>query len=415
MTRPDLTQYLETAAEGAVHDVAELLKRLELLQQENEALGRELLRSYEQINLVFDITDNIAKMREPETIKRALLQRFGAMIGAGAMFLDHNGQFTPIELVGSLGRRLELEPQSVRDCLATEIELVRQTQRAQVPTRTESMQQRLDRAHVMVVSLRRHEAEAAVMVVLRDQAEPAFDSGDMLSSESVLDYGGQVLSNVLMVRHLQQSAVEMVRALANAIDAKDNYTRGHSERVGWLARLTGTALGLPDSELELLEWAGVLHDVGKIGISEQILNKPGKLTADEYEEMKRHPRLSYEVLKPVGRLGPVLDGVLYHHENWDGSGYPEGLRGEQIPLSARIIRIVDTFDALTSTRSYRQGFDIERAFRILREEIDRSVEPRITEVFIETFERYVREQPEDFEQRFEHARMGCSQSEGVTK
>ena len=415
MTRPDLTQYLEPAAEGAAHNVAELLKQIELLQQENEALGRELLRSYDQINLVFEITDNIAKMREPETIKRALLQRFGTTIGAGAMFLDHNGQFVPIELTDSNGQSFELDPQSVRACLANEIELVRQTQRALVPTCTESMQQRLGRAHVMIVPLLRHEAQAAVMVVLRDQSNPGFDSGDMLSSESVLDYGGQVLSNVLMVRHLQQSAVEMVRALANAIDAKDNYTSGHSERVGWLARLTGQALGLPDSELELLEWAGVLHDVGKIGISEQILNKPGKLTADEYEEMKRHPRLSYEVLKPVARLGPVLDGVLYHHENWDGSGYPEGLRGEQIPLSARIIRIVDTFDALSSTRSYRQGFDIERAFRILREEIDRSIEPRIAEAFIETFERYAREQPEDFEQRFPHARMGCPEDEGVTK
>jgi len=211
-----------------------------------------------------------------------------------------------------------------------------------------------------------------------------------------------VLANVLMVRRLQETAVETVRALANAIDAKDNYTCGHSERVGWLARLTGAALGLSQSELELLEWAGILHDVGKIGIAEAILNKPGRLTEAEFAEMKRHPRLSYDVLKPVAQLGPVLEGVLYHHENWDGSGYPEGLSGERIPLSARIIRVVDTFDALTSTRSYREGFGIAHAFDILREEAGRSTDPHVTHVFITTFQGYVRHQPEDFRRRFAH-------------
>lgn len=252
-------------------------------------------------------------------------------------------------------------------------------------------------------------AAAAVVVVLRHRDELPFDSSDMLASESVLAYGGHILANVLMVRHLQQMAVETVSALANAIDAKDNYTCGHSERVGWLARLTGTALGQPETELEILGWAGLLHNVGKIGISDQIINKPGRLTEAEFEEMKRHPRLSYEVLKPVARLGPALNGVLYHHENWDGSGYPEGLRGEQIPRAARIIRVVDMFDALTSTRSYRQGFTLARAIEMLHEESGRGTEPVVTEAFIQAFERYIHEQTEDFRRRFAHVTNGADQ------
>ena len=377
------------------------------------------MRCYEQLNLVFEITEHIATLQDPEAIQRRLLQRFGTAIGAGAVYLDQDGRCVPIALPDGPTCGVHLAAEQIQACLAKEIELVRQTQRAQVPTCDESVRQALDGAHVLVLPLRQQNAETGVIVVLRDRAKPVFDSGDMLASESVLGYGGQVVSNLLMVRDLERMAFETVRALANAIDAKDNYTCGHSERVGWLARQTGAALGLPDAKLDLLEWAGILHDVGKIGISEEILNKPGKLTAAEYEEMKRHPHMSYEVLKPVARLGPVLDGVLFHHENWDGSGYPNGLRGEQIPLSARIIRIVDVFDALTSTRSYRQGFSIERAFAILREEIGRGTDPHVTGVFIELFQRYVAEEPAEFQQRFSHIAMEPSEQptapEPVTK
>ncbi|MBK8915620.1 MAG: HD-GYP domain-containing protein [Phycisphaerales bacterium] len=218
----------------------------------------------------------------------------------------------------------------------------------------------------------------------------------------MLGYGGHILSNVLMVRHLQQTALETVRALANAIDAKDNYTHGHSERVGWLARMVGQALGMPNRQLQILEWAGLLHDVGKIGIPERILNKPGRLTTEEFDEMKRHPRLSYEVLRPVASLAPVLEGVLYHHENHDGSGYPTGLAGDAIPLIARIIHVVDIFDALTSSRSYRKGFTIARAFEILRTDSGRVTDPLVTERFLTAFERYRAERPADFLERFAH-------------
>ena len=128
----------------------------------------------------------------------------------------------------------------------------------------------------------------------------------------------------------------------------------------------------------------------------------GKLTHEEYEIMKRHPRMSYEVLKPVASLKPILRAVLYHHENHDGSGYPEGLAGDDIPLKARIIHVVDIFDALTSSRSYRAGFTRERAFGILNEDAGRVTDPHLTRVFIDAFERYMREQPADFATRFAH-------------
>jgi HD-GYP domain-containing protein (c-di-GMP phosphodiesterase class II) len=387
-------------------EAAPLAACLDLLRDENEALGRELLRCYEQLNLLFEITENISALRDPDLIQKALLQRFGGMLGAGAVYVDHGGRCTAVEMTQSFGQRLPIEPDHVRRALIHEIELVRRTERAWVPTCEPATRDALNDAHVLLAALRQFDTEAAVAIVLRHRSEPAFDSGDVLATESVLGYGGHILANVLMVRHLQQLAVGTVCALANAIDAKDEYTCGHSERVGFLARLTGVALGLPEPQLQLLEWAGLLHDVGKIGISDQILKKPSRLTEAEFAEIRRHPRLSYEVLKPVTRLGPVLVAVLYHHENWDGSGYPEKLRGEQIPVFARIIRVADTFDALTSTRLYRKGFPIEEAVKILQSEIGRSLEQHVAQMFIKALDEYMRERPQDFHTRFAHVIAG---------
>ncbi|MBU0641573.1 MAG: HD-GYP domain-containing protein [Planctomycetes bacterium] len=386
-----------------IRSVAELSQHLETALEENEALGRELLRSYEQLNLVFEITDHIANLQDAHTIRETLLRRCGTMLGAGALYFDQGGQCLSVECVETVGRPLDIEPERVRAALAADIEGVRRSGRSRVPELAE--RSALDDVHVLVGALRstvQEDTEPGVLVALRDGEEPPFDSGDMLASESVLGYGGHILCNLLMVQHLQRMAVETVRALANAIDAKDAYTCGHSERVGWLAKLAGTALDLSANELQTLEWAGLLHDVGKIGIPEGILNKPGKLTNAEFSEMKRHPRMSYEVLKPVSSLGPVLEAVLHHHENYDGSGYPDGLSGEQIPLIARIMHVVDIFDALTSTRIYREAFDIERAMSILNEDAGRITDPRVTAVFVEAFRLYFVEQPEDYAQRFAH-------------
>jgi HD-GYP domain-containing protein (c-di-GMP phosphodiesterase class II) len=239
-----------------------------------------------------------------------------------------------------------------------------------------------------------------VVIALRSGQQPPFGSGEQLASEAVLIYGGHILRNVRMVQRLQWAALETVGALANAIEARDRYTRGHSDRVSWLASLVGEALGLPADELQMLEWAGLLHDVGKIGIPEHILNKPGELTAAEFEQIKRHPRLGYEVLRPVSSLQPVLDAVLYHHENHDGSGYPEGLRGEQVPLSARILHVVDIFDALASTRSYRAGLSTDDALSVLARGAGSVTDPAVTTAFIAAVRHNREVQPEDFRRRF---------------
>jgi len=176
-----------------------------------------------------------------------------------------------------------------------------------------------------------------------------------------------------------------VRSLIAAVDAKDPYTRGHSERVHTAAILVGNELGLDAMTRRDLYWASLLHDIGKIGAPDHILKKPGKLTAEEYRVMMEHPARGDEVLAPIRWLAGARRGVRSHHERFDGAGYPDGLAGEQIPLIARIIAVADTFDAVTSRRSYRDERGIDAALAVLAEAAGSQLDPAV----VTTFARHV--------------------------
>lgn len=395
-----------TPGAGLPGNESQLRAHLMSLLAEKEVLGRELLRCHEQLNLVFEITGHISRLHDPDVIQSALLRRYADVMLAGALFLDRGGCCMRMEIAETGVRSLELKPENVRETLAALIETVRQRRHSWAPVLSPQQAAELNGARVLLGTLPRADTDLGVVIALRDADEPPFDRGDVLASESVLAYGAQVLSNVLMVRHLQRTALETVCTLVNAIDAKDNYTSAHSERVGGFARITGEALGLSRGRLQTLEWAGLLHDIGKIGVPEQILNKPGVLTPDEFEQMKKHSSIGYEVLKPVAQFEPVLDAVRYHHENYDGSGYPQGLAGEQIPLDARIIHVVDVFDALTTTRPYRAAYEIPQAIALLEEGAGHVTDPEITRLFIDTLRRFMTTDPAGFRARFGHLGEG---------
>lgn len=380
---------------------AEFLRRLDQLQAENAELGKELLRCYEQLNLLFEITEKIATLHDPTAIVNMLYRRYAGLLNVSAAFAVRDDDVEPITAFDALAPQLEFAPQVVRAALDEAIVQARTAGRTIVVTPKPEAAAALAGAHVMC-GLFRHGSEPVVLIALRAATEPAFDSSDMLAAESVLGYGGHILNNVLLGRELQKAALDTVKSLAAAIDAKDAYTSGHSERVGWLAQLVGAALELSELELQMLGWAGLLHDVGKIGVPEHILNKPGKLTDEEFDAIKKHPQIGYDVLKPVAHFGPVLDAVLYHHENHDGGGYPAGLAGNAIPLAARIVHVVDIFDALTTSRSYRKGFSVEKALRILNEDAGRVTDPEVTDTFIRAFNEYRKREPDDFATRFAH-------------
>jgi putative two-component system response regulator len=157
-------------------------------------------------------------------------------------------------------------------------------------------------------------------------------------------------------------------SLANALEAKDLYTRGHSERVATYAEELGGAVGLSRGDRRNLKRAGLLHDIGKIGIPLEYLHKAGPLTTVEYAEVKRHPAISYDICRPLRTMAPLLALIRGHHERLDGKGYPDGLRGDEVPLVLRCLTIADVYDALTSDRAYRKALDREKALGIMRQE-----------------------------------------------
>jgi putative two-component system response regulator len=186
---------------------------------------------------------------------------------------------------------------------------------------------------------------------------------------------------LIRVRELNRNLISVESALvslANAVEAKDNYTLGHTRRVANLAVALGKRLQMSDKETFALRLGGILHDVGKIGIAEEILNKPGKLEDHEWEAMRAHPEIGYQICLPLkATLGIALDVIRHHHEKLDGSSYPDGLKGEEISLAARIMCVVDIYDALVTERPYRKAMPKEKAITILQEEVSQGKLDRV--------------------------------------
>jgi len=174
-------------------------------------------------------------------------------------------------------------------------------------------------------------------------------------------------SNLGLYQQQSELFESSVRALTSAIDAKDGYTSGHSDRVAQVSVALAKQLGLAKEALETLYLGGLLHDIGKIGVDDDILNKPGKLTGEEFEHVKQHPQLGHDILRGVRQLEKVLPLVLHHHEAWNGQGYPHGLKGTETPQLARIMAVADSYDAMSSDRPYRKGMPDNKVDAILRE------------------------------------------------
>ncbi len=186
---------------------------------------------------------------------------------------------------------------------------------------------------------------------------------------------------------LEEGYLETMLVLAHSIDTKDSYTHGHSRRVGELAAEIGKELGLPQFELRQLMYGGLLHDIGKIGIVEPILRKSSTLTSEEMDVMRAHPTVGAGIIAGASFLRPMLPAVRHHHERWDGTGYPDGLKGEEIPLAARIVGAADTWDACTSMRTYQEPMPPEQALALVRELKGQQLDPKVAEAL----ERVIRQ------------------------
>jgi diguanylate cyclase (GGDEF)-like protein/putative nucleotidyltransferase with HDIG domain len=182
--------------------------------------------------------------------------------------------------------------------------------------------------------------------------------------------------------YARRNGLSAIYALVSAVEAKDPYTYGHSKRVNGYAVALAEAIGLSPEEVSRVSTAALLHDIGKIGVSDKVLNKKGKLTKEDWEAIKSHPKLGATIVGNVPNLVPCVSSILHHHERWDGAGYPDGLKGEQIPIEARILAIADSFEAMTAARPYRPALCGEKVLKELRRGAGTQFDPKLAEIFI---------------------------------
>ncbi|GMR04752.1 MAG: hypothetical protein BMS9Abin23_0658 [Thermodesulfobacteriota bacterium] len=224
--------------------------------------------------------------------------------------------------------------------------------------------------------------DVAGVLCLGSRLPSAFDSRDLSTLEKLASHIGTALENARLVGDLEDLFIGTVKALSNSIDTKSPWTMGHSERVTEIAVKMASAMGIEGEELNNFKIASLLHDIGKLSTYEDILNKQGKLTEEEFALIRQHPEKGVEILEPIKPLKNIIPVVKYHHEFYDGRGYPEGLKGEEIPFLARVLAVADTVDAMSSDRPYRKGKPMEAIIEELKRCSGTQFDPQVVDVFI---------------------------------
>jgi HD-GYP domain-containing protein (c-di-GMP phosphodiesterase class II) len=228
-------------------------------------------------------------------------------------------------------------------------------------------------------------AQAAALSRLaaaREEEHSARQLAEAQQLRAVEDFRRAYDQALALAGRLDGAYLETITALARAVEARDRYTGWHVERVRSYSLEIGTALGLAGDALRQLEFGAVLHDVGKIGVPDAVLGKPGPLDADEWRAMRQHPEIGRRLLEAVSFLAPAIDAVAHHHERWDGMGYPAGLAGQAVPLAGRIVAVGDAFDAMTSDRPYRAGLPVEAALAEIERGRGTQFDPQIAAAFL---------------------------------
>lgn len=364
--------------------------RAEGARGEIESLTRNLDSTYEELQLLYRI-EGILRLGSDTG---PMLQRVAGEVGtvsraAGVAFFTHadearfrNGESCAIEGTGLEG----LDPTKVGR-LAVQIGDVLDQGAERFILNNAGGDARFSWAaswlrHCVAMSMRKQSLRIGMMLAINCTDSGDFTSVDVQLFRAVADRVSAFLHKQRLYDDLADLLMGMLNSLISAIDAKDPYTCGHSERVAIISRRLAGALGLSPAESQRVYLAGLLHDVGKIGVPDAILAKPGRLTTEEFAELKRHPEIGARILKNVSQIRDLLPGVLHHHERMDGKGYPHGLAGKAIPRLARILCLADSLDAMTTTRTYRTFLPPKVAMAEVRRCAGTQFDPQMAEALL---------------------------------
>ncbi|MEM9082398.1 MAG: HD domain-containing phosphohydrolase [Planctomycetota bacterium] len=320
------------------------------------SVTEELTASFEELALLYALRTTMEDVRHPTRTVIQVCRKLTEMSSfrwALARFASDQAIASRLSgelIVTGTPAHPRGELRLVADLLASEMDRLEREERvfAGGPRNTRV-------GEIVAFPIRSGNCVAGVLVAQHSERDIQYTSNEIKVLESAAASLSVVLDNASLYEQQSAMFLGILEALTASIDAKDPYTRGHSQRVADLAMELARKAGLSPDECERVHISGLVHDIGKIGVSEAVLRKTGKLTNEEYDEIKRHPEIGYRILRDIPNFEDILEGVLSHHEKFDGGGYPQNLAGNEIPLVARVIGLADAFDAMSSTRTYRQA------------------------------------------------------------
>lgn len=353
-------------------------RKEEQLRSELVDVAEQIEQTYEEITLLHSLTGNLELTRSPDEVAELCLSRVRELTqaeGAAIWIEDHFGEFRFLT-----DGQLPLDERGLAR-LCTRCDR-RDWSRPFVKNR-------------MVGTPLEREIPGLRNFVLCSIGGPGQQFGWLIHCNAPSEFGSvqasllqsiaRILGTHLRNRELFQQNEDLymafVRSMVSTIDAKDAYTRGHSERVALVAKILAEQLGLPAKDADDIHLSGLLHDIGKVGVDDRILRKQSRLDDDEFEQIKKHPEIGCQILAGLANLERILPGVRHHHESFDGSGYPDRLKGEEIPLMARILAVADSYDAMGSNRPYRAGMPLERIETIFHENVGPQWDPRVINAY----------------------------------
>ncbi len=356
---------------------------------EIDTLSQQLAETYEELSLVYKFSAGMTVTQEPQSFLDEALSELQQVIGLRWILLQLS---ETDDRLGEMRGQLFVSGQT--PCTRTRLSSI--ARNLMMRSGNDSSPRIVDNVEELRIEALNGLAKRLLIVPLVRENRPLglilaadkITDGELCSIDSKLITSlgqsmGIFLENAMLYEDLQDMFMGTLRSLVNAIDAKDTYTCGHSERVAWLGRSLAQAAGLDEHTVERLHLAGLLHDVGKIGVPESVLTKPGRLTDEEFDIIKTHPRIGARILQGIRQMQDLIPGVLYHHERYDGRGYPDGLSGDNIPLFGRLLCLADSFDAMSSTRTYRQALPLHEVLEEVRRCAGSQFDPHLAEVFVD--------------------------------
>lgn len=390
-----------------VHHLHDAHARLLGYEQDIEATGQQLAESYEEISLLYTITQSMRVVQQPERFVRMVCEELlGTLPYAwiGVLMSEELGVTDMSTLRQSLADEfivfghLPSSKAALRSLADTLLDEAKPNTPVVIePMVSDRYEQFRGVGKTALVHPISNENKVFGIIIAGDKLgdDPSASSVDMKLLGATGNHMAIFLENATLYDDLNTMFLGSLEALTASIDAKDRYTCGHSRRVAHLTQQLSRAVGMDEETIERMHIAGLVHDVGKIGVPERVLLKPGKLTDEEFGWIRKHPEMGYRILKDIPQLQDILPGVLYHHERWDGKGYPAGLQGENIPTVARLIGLADAFDAMSSNRTYRMAMDrsnvLEEVERCAGTQFDPDLVPYFLKLNFSEFDRLVDE------------------------